>query len=289
MTIGGGQMGGEHLKSAMSGMEMGGKKAGVIAVASGKGGVGKTNISANLAVCFASAGKKVVLIDADFSLGNLDVVMGVESRYNVSHLIGGTKTIADVTSIGPCGVEMICGASGLENLAEVNDFHRQRLLGELERLGDEADIMIIDTAAGIGRGVTGFCMAADHVLVVTTPEPTAMTDGYAMIKVLVMRQFKGRISLVVNMAESAAEGKRVYHQMAKVFRQFLGTHVFDAGVLLRDEKLYAAVKRQTPVVLAYPKSQVTASLAAMASRLNKERLFDEGRSGFFKKVVNWFV
>jgi flagellar biosynthesis protein FlhG len=278
-------MNGQHLQQMMT---VGAKRASVIAVASGKGGVGKTNISANLAVCFAAAGKKTVLLDGDFALGNLDVVMGIESRYNISHLVSGDRSLADITAIGPGGVEVICGASGLESLAEMNDFHRQRVLSELERLGDEADVILIDSAAGIGKCVTGFCMAADHVLVVTTPEPAAMTDAYAMIKVLAMRQFPGRISLVVNMSSSAAEGKRVYRQIAKVARQFLGAQIYEAGVLLKDERLCMAVRRQTPVVLAYPKAQVTTSLAAMASRLTKERVFEAAEDGFFRKVVRWF-
>jgi flagellar biosynthesis protein FlhG len=279
------QMDGEHLQQMMT---LDGKRAGVIAVASGKGGVGKTSVSANLAVCFASCGKKVVLVDADFSLGNVDVVMGVESRYNISHLLHGARSISEVVSIGPCGVEMLCGASGLESLADLSDFHRQRLMNELDRLGEESDVMIIDSAAGIGRTVTGFCMAADHVLVVTTPEPAAMTDAYAMIKVLVMRQFEGRISVVVNMADSIAEGKRVYRQLARVAAQFLSAHLFEAGVLTRDERMCSAVRKQTPVVLAYPRATVTASLAAMAARLSKEKVPAAEENGFFTKVVKWF-
>ncbi len=284
----GGPMSGQHLQSPCIATKIDGKKAGVVAVASGKGGVGKTNISANLAVCIASTGRKVVLIDADFSLGNMDVVMGVESRYNVWHLINGGRRVSEVTSIGPCGVEILCGASGIESLADLNDFHRQRLLGELEWLSDEADVVVVDCAAGIGKSVTGFCMAADHVLVVTTPEPAAMTDAYATIKVLVMRKFQGRISVIVNMADSAAEGKRVYRQIAKVARQFLGIHLYEGGVVLRDEKLRSAVRRQMPVVLAYPKSPVSTSLAAIASRLTRERIAGDEK-GFFRKVVNWFV
>ena len=197
--------------------------ASVLAITSGKGGVGKTSIAANLAICMAASRKKVVLVDADLSLGNLDIIMNINSKYNISHMVNGQKSIEDIIHTGPEGIEIICGASGLEELANISEFQRHRLLTELSKLQNNSDAIIIDTAAGISRSVVGFCLAADHTLVVTTPEATAMTDAYAMIKVLVRNRFEGRISLIVNMADSQAEGKKVYQQVVNVARRFLNT------------------------------------------------------------------
>ena len=262
--------------------------ASVLAITSGKGGVGKTNIAANLGICLAASGKKVVLVDADFSLGNLDIIMNVDNKYNISHMINEGKSIKEIIHTGPEGVEMICGASGLEELSEINEFQRQRLLQELSKLQNENDVIIIDTAAGISRSVIGFCLFADHALVVTTPEATAMTDAYAMIKVLVGNKFTGHISLIVNMASSMAEGKKTYQKIANVAGRFLNTHVYNAGVLLKDERLNLAVRHRKPVVLAHPKSQITSSLAALAAKLSNSESSQLDGEGFFKKVVNWF-
>ena len=150
------------------------KPARVLAVTSGKGGVGKTNISANLGVCLAAAGRRVLLLDADMSLGNLDVILNVTSRYNISHVLSGDRPIEEIVHCGPCGLEIACGASGLEELADLSEFQRQRVLTEMSRLSTDNDIIIIDTSAGISRSVVGFCLAADDVLVVTTPEATAI-------------------------------------------------------------------------------------------------------------------
>ncbi len=269
-------------------MESHKRPASVLAITSGKGGVGKTNIAANLGICLAASGKKVLLVDADFSLGNLDIVMNVNNRYNVSHLMNGGKSVEEIIHTGPEGVEMICGASGLEELADMNEFQRRRLLKELSKLQNDNDVIIIDTAAGISRSVIGFCLCADHVLVVTTPEAPAMTDAYAMIKVLVGNRFTGHISLIVNMAHSIAEGKKTYQKIANVAGRFLNTHVYNAGVLLKDERLNLAVRLRKPVVLAYPKSQITSSLAALAAKLSNRKSSLPCDEGFFKKVVNWF-
>ncbi len=264
------------------------RPAQVLAITSGKGGVGKTNIAVNLGICLSACRKKVLLVDADLSLGNLDVLMNINSRYNISHMLKGRKSLEEIIHTGPEGIEVICCASGLEEFANISEFQRQRLLKELLQLQSNNDVIVIDTAAGISRIVIGFCLAADHVLVVTTPEAPAMTDAYAMIKVLVGNHFTGRISLIVNMAQTAAEGKKTYQQISNVVRKFLNTYIYNAGVFLRDEHLVSAVRMRKPVVLAYPKSQISLSLAALAAKLSRSSADQTNNQGFFKKVVDWF-
>lgn len=263
-------------------------RATVLAVASGKGGVGKTNISTNLSICLANAHKRVTLIDADLGLGNLDVIMNVNSRYNLSHVIAGQKTLEQVAQIGPAGVEIICGGSGLEQMANLTPFQQQRLLHEFQAIQDRSDVMIIDTGAGISNNVIGFCLSADQTLVVTTPEPTAMTDAYAVIKVLAGRGYAGKISLLVNMAASLEEGRKIYRQIAQVADRFLKVPVYEAGTLCRDEALPAAVRKREPVVLAYPRAPFSCGLAAIAARLTNNMASVNPTDGFFRKVVNWF-
>lgn len=263
-------------------------KAKVLAITSGKGGVGKTNISANLAICLAASGKRVLALDADMSLGNLDVIMDINSRYNISHFIKGRKRIEDIIHIGPEGLSLIFGGSGIEELADINEFQRQRILNELSCLQNDNDIIIIDTAAGISKSVISFCLSADHVLVITTPEASAMTDAYATIKVLVGNNFAGPISILVNMADSVSEGQKVYHQIENVAKRFLNTQVYSGGILLRDERLTHAVRARKPVVLMYPKAGISSSLAALAARLNNRSSVYASDQGFFAKVVNWF-
>jgi len=269
-------------------MESHKRPASVLAITSGKGGVGKTNITANLGICMAASGKKVLLVDADFSLGNLDIVMNVNNRYNVSHLIYEGKSVEEIIHTGPEGIEMICGASGLEELADINEFQRRRLLKELSKLQTDNDVILIDTAAGISRSVIGFCLSANNVLVVTTPEATAMTDAYAMIKVLVGNRFTGHISLIVNMAQSIPEGQKTYQKIANVAGRFLNAQVYNAGILLKDERFSCSARLRKPVVSAHPKSQITSSLAALAAKLSNSESSEPGDEGFFKKVVNWF-
>ncbi len=269
-------------------MKNNGCKAKTLAVTSGKGGVGKTNITANLAICLAAAGRRVIIADADISLANLDLVLGINTRYNLSHVLSGVKKLDEILQPGPKGIEVLCGASGLQEMAELTEFQRQHLLRDLGYLQNNADVIMIDTAAGISKSVTGFCMASDQVLVVTTPEATAMADSYAMIKVLTGNGYRGRISLIVNMASSLAEGKKIYRQISGVAASFLNTHIYNAGVLLRDNHINSAVRNRQPVVLAYPKSKITASLAALAAKLDRCAEAPPNDEGFLQKVVNWF-
>jgi flagellar biosynthesis protein FlhG len=260
----------------------------VLAITSGKGGVGKTNIAANLSISLAAQGQRVILMDADLGLGNLDVLMNIQTRYNLTHVVSGKRTLEEITHVGPCGVEVICGGSGIETLANLGHFQRQRLLDEMQTLQSRADLIVIDTGAGIHASVIAFCLAADHTLVVTTPEPTAITDAYAMIKVLASQKYAGRISLLVNMAQTLSEGKKVYRQIAEVAGRFLNTAVYEAGVLCRDENLVQAVRRREPVVQAFPKSDIANALAVISSRFTQGTTVRTGRDGFFRKVANWF-
>jgi len=273
-----------HLKEIM---EKSRQQAKVITIASGKGGVGKTNIAANLAVNFAADNKRTLLIDADLSLGNLDVLLNINSKYNISHFVSARKSLEQITHTTPEGINVICGASGLESLNHLPEFQKQRLLKELTELQKEKDIIILDSAAGISQSVVAFCLASDQTLVVTTPDPTAMTDAYAMIKVLVKNNYEGNISLVVNMADSKAEGKKVYRQIANVASRFLDRDIYEAAILLKDNKLASSVKMQKPVTLAYPKAHITYSLAALAAKLDSPVTPRNQQQGFFKKVVDW--
>ncbi|MBN1359158.1 MAG: MinD/ParA family protein [Sedimentisphaerales bacterium] len=260
----------------------------VLAITSGKGGVGKTNIAANLALCLASSRKRVLLLDADISLGNLDLVMNIRSRYNISHVIDGQKRIEDIIQTGPEGLRIICGASGLDRLADIDEHEQHRLLRHLAVLQDDTDIILIDTAAGISGSVVSFCLAADHVLVVTTPDPTAMTDAYGMIKVLVRKQYEGPISVVVNMARDTADGKSTYQRLADVTKRFLQTDLYYAGMLFKDEHLCTAVRARKPVVLAYPRSQISSAFAALAARVGGIECSKPAQGSFFRRVVGWF-
>ncbi len=269
-------------------MEARRRPAVILAIASGKGGVGKTNIAANLGICLAACGKKVVLFDADMALGNLDVIMNFTSMYNISHVLNGQRSIEEVIHVGPEGLEVICGASGVEDLADLSEFQRRRLLSELTRLQEQNDAIIIDTAAGISKSVVAFCLASDHTLVVTTPEAAAITDAYAMIKVLVGNSFAGRISLIVNMAESIVTGKKIYQQIASVARRFLGAKVDCAGVIVWDERLRRSVRIRKPVVLAYPRSNASSSIVALAAKLSKGMAVRADSEGFLRRIANWF-
>jgi flagellar biosynthesis protein FlhG len=263
------------------------QSASVLAITSGKGGVGKTNIAANIAVCLAAQERRVLLLDADLSLGNLDLVMNLRNKYNISHVLSGHKSIEEIVQTGPRGLQVICGASGLDRLAEISEFEQHRILDHLSRLQQEADMLVIDTAAGISHSVTGFCLAADQVLVVTTPEASAIADAYGIIKVLVRKKYGGPVSLVVNMARTIAEGKQTYQRMADVAQRFLQAELYYAGTVLKDERLCTAVRARKPVVLAYPKAQVTHSLMALASRLGGVANGEALDPGFFRRLAQW--
>jgi flagellar biosynthesis protein FlhG len=264
------------------------QRAQVVAITSGKGGVGKSNVAVNLAITLASAGKRVTLLDADLGLANADVLCNVDLRTNLSHVIARKRELADVLIKAPGGFNLIGGASGLARMADLTDEDRQRLIEALGELETQADVILIDTGAGISPNVLSFTRAADHVLVVTTPEPTAITDAYAVVKVISRDASERRLSLLVNQARSAAEGRVVHERIAKVAKQFLGVNVLDAGYVLADENVQQAVRRRTPFVLGTPNCPAARCIEKLAMRLEQGVANVNDHGGFFNRMSRWF-
>ncbi len=262
--------------------------ANVIAVTSGKGGVGKSNVAVNLAIKFASAGKNVVLLDADLGLANADVLCNIDLPCNLSHVIARKKELREVMVRAPGGFHLIGGASGLARMADLTDFDRQRLVDALGELEQQCDIILIDTGAGISPNVLSFTRAADHVLVVTTPEPTAITDAYAVVKVISRDGCERRLSLLVNQTRSPHEGRVVHERIAKVARQFLGVSVLDAGSVPLDEQVSIAVRKRTPFVLGAPRCAASSGIAQLAIRLEQGVAGKLDHGGFFNRMSRWF-
>ena len=260
----------------------------VIAVTSGKGGVGKSNVAVNLAIQFAAARKKVVLLDADLGLANADVLCNVDLPFNLSHVIARKKQLHEVLITAPGGFKLIGGASGLARMADLSDYDRGRIIGALAELEQQADVIIIDTGAGISPNVLSFTKAADHVLVVTTPEPTAITDAYAVVKVLSRDHAERRVSLLVNQVRSAAEARVVHGRISKVAKQFLSVSVLDAGFVVADEAVQAAVRRRVPFVLAAPRCGASQCIAQLAMRLEQGVTSQGDSAGFFNRMSRWF-
>ncbi|MGE5609121.1 MAG: MinD/ParA family protein [Bacillota bacterium] len=263
-------------------------RASVVAITSGKGGVGKSNIAVNLAIQFSAAGKDVVLLDADLGLANADVLCNLDLPCNLSHVIARKKEIRDVIVRAPGGFRLIGGASGLARMADLSDFDRQRLVDSLAEVEHQADIILIDTGAGISPNVLSFTRAADHVLIVTTPEPTAITDAYAMVKVVSRDGQPRRISLLVNQARSISEAQVVYDRIARVAKQFLGISVHDAGYVSADDTVVAAVRRRVPFVLGAPRCAASLGIAQLAVRLQQGVVANLGSGGFFHRIGRWF-
>ena len=265
------------------------KRATVIAVTSGKGGVGKSNVAVNLAIKFAESGKKVALLDADLGLANADVLCNVDVPWNLSHVISRKRELKDVMVKGPGGFDLVGGASGLARMADLDDFDHKRIIDSLIQLEQQTDIIIIDTGAGINPSVLCFTRAADHVLVVTTPEPTAITDAYAVIKVMIRDGQERDMSLLVNQVRSAQEGRAVYERIARVARQFLGVGLFDAGYVFTDENVPLAVRKRVPFVISAPRCGASLCVSHLAMRLQQGVGGPiQSTGGFFTRMSKWF-
>ncbi len=238
----------------------------VIAVASGKGGVGKTNIVANIGYALSRMEKKVLLLDADLGLGNIDILLGMAPKYNLSHVLMGQKTIEDIVVHGPAGMTIIPAASGLQEMAQLPKDQQVFILNELEKYIVRFDIFLMDTAAGISSNVLNFNASAHDVVVIVSPEPTAITDAYALIKILSNRYDVKKFNLIVNMVSTEKEGKEIFRQLTLVTDRFLDIIVAYCGCIMKDQKVTRCVKLQKLVSEMYPDSISTRCFQMIARK-----------------------
>lgn len=255
----------------------------VISVTSGKGGVGKSNVVANLAMALADIGKKVLVIDADLGVGNLDVLLGLSPQYNLNHVLSGERSLPEIIVEVTPNIKLIPAGSGVQEYTSLGQHEKLKLLDELDMLEDEFDIMIIDTEAGISENVTYFTVAAQEIVVVVTPEPTSITDVYALIKLLATRYSEHHFKVLVNMARDSEDALEVFRKLANVAGRFLDISLDYLGCVVRDEKLIEAVKRQKAVCELFPNSEAAGCFATLARRVieNSRQTRLKGNIQFF--------
>lgn len=240
----------------------------VIAVTGGKGGVGKTNVSVNLAIALAELERRVVLLDADLGLANVDVVLGLHPPYDLSHVIRGERELPEVVMQGPGGIRVIPGASGVKQMAALSEAEHAGLIQAFSDLGVDLDTLVVDTAAGISDAVISFARAAHEVLVVVCDEPASLTDAYAIIKLLNRDHGQSRFRVLANMVQSSQEGHELYNKLCRVTDRYLDVMLGFMGCIPHDEALRKAVRGQRAVVHAYPRSRAAQAFRSLARKID---------------------
>lgn len=263
------------------------KETRVIAVTGGKGGVGKSNIACNLGLAFCRLGRRVMLLDADLSLANVDVLLGLTPRLNLSQVISGEKNLEDILLHGPEGLTIVPGGSGLEELAHLPPPQMERLFNAFASHSPAPDILLVDTAAGIHANVMQFLLSADQVIVVTTPEPTAYTDAYALIKILVKHNSAKEIGVLINMAQDSGEALEVTKLLLQICRQMLKVSFNNLGYIPRDPMVLKSVCHQRPFLLYAPNAPASKSIyhiAASILQIDSKNGRSRSLRGFFQKL-----
>ncbi|MCX7817076.1 MAG: MinD/ParA family protein [Syntrophales bacterium] len=274
---------GEHKKKRT---EIRRKPIRVIAITSGKGGVGKTNITANLAYVLDRLNRKVMILDADMGLANIDIILGLTPKYNLFHLLRGEKTIEEILIRGPGRLMILPASSGIAEMADLSSGYKLALIDELNAMRERPDFLLIDTAAGISGNVTYFNMTAKEIIVVATPEPASLTDAYALMKVMYQNYSRKKFRIIINMVRNVAEAKDVFKRLQKVTDHFLSVHVDFLGYIVVDDNFKEAVKRQKALVEIFPHSPASRCLQEIAEKICTETVEydDEGLLSFFNEA-----
>ncbi|MBF0213122.1 MAG: MinD/ParA family protein [Magnetococcales bacterium] len=256
-----------------------------MAITSGKGGVGKTLVTVNLAIQYARQGLKVLLIDADLGLANIDVVLGITSpEFTIQDVLEGHLTLDEVAIQGPEGITILPAASGVAGLSALTEEQKLSLMDHIDHWNADFDVVLVDTGAGISENVRFFVLAVERIMVVATPDPTSITDAYALMKVLFLNHRASHFDLVVNQVRSETEAKEVFRTLSQVADKFLNIVLNYVGSIPEDPLLAQSVRQQKPVSISHPNEAVSKSfqkLAVNLMRLWREKRHEEGRMIFF--------
>lgn len=256
----------------------------VIAVTSGKGGVGKTSLSINLGVSLAQRGRRVMLLDADLGLANVDVMLGLQPRWTLADVLRGQRSLDEVVLRGPAGLSILPGASGLAGLADLDSRQHAGLIGAFATLADAPDILLVDTGSGVSRGVLQYAAAASEVAVVVCDEPASLTDAYALVKLLSQQWRVSRFRVITNMTRAGSDGRLLFHKLLRVTERFLEVQLEHAGSVPWDARVARAVQLQLPFVTAFPNSMAAGALKNLAQRADNWSMPRLARGG-----VEFFV
>jgi flagellar biosynthesis protein FlhG len=240
----------------------------VIAIASGKGGAGKTNLSVNVGIALAQMGRRVALLDADMGLANVDILLGIYPKFNLSHVLSGDKTLAEIMLDGPSGLRIIPGASGIQKMAELSVVEQAAVVRAFSEIDQDLDVLIVDTAAGISASVVNFARACQEIIVVVCDEPTSLTDAYAFIKLLNRDYSLSNFHVVANMVKTVQQGQALFQKLTKVTDHYLDVTLRFVGTVPYDDNLRKAVQKQTPVVVAFPESKASIAMKEIAGNID---------------------
>ncbi|SUZ61750.1 uncharacterized protein METZ01_LOCUS14604 [marine metagenome] len=244
----------------------------VLAVSSGKGGVGKTTIVANLACALSKRGKKVLVVDTDLGLNNIDILLGLTSKKHIGHVLSGKSNVEDIILHGPEGIHVLPAGNGLQELTQLEPEKKMALMDELDRISGDYEFLIFDTSAGISSNVTFFCSAAHEIFLIATTEPTSLTDVYALMKVLHTKHSQKHFRLIINSVSSEREAQGVYRNLTAVADRFLkGVYVEYLGYILSDPNVSKAIRQQQAFLEIYPFSKFSRCMNKLAEKISKEK------------------